>query len=334
VKVKLKKVLLRVILARLCAVVIMLSLTTLGGISLLATSAWAHDVTPHPHAEDSKAADEYKHPQHGSLGDVGAKLANPLASLWSLSFDYQPLRFFDGDLNEGDSRLGAGVTFQPVLPIPLYGEGDTQWRLITRPVIPIQFSQPILRRYDKFYNKGGLGDIQLPVMLALPEKYTGHWILGAGPVGLFPTATDDALGSDQFALGPAVVFGYKTKLFTAVLFPNYFWKIGSHDQDRNTPDISRGSLLYALTFNLPQAWQAGFHPTITYDEKASSGNKWNVPVGLFVGKTIKVGNTPLNLKFGLEYSVVSQDDFGKRTVFRIEITPVIPSLIKNPIFGK
>jgi hypothetical protein len=53
-----------------------------------------------------------------------------------------------------------------------------------------------------------------------------------------------------------------------------------------------------------------------------------------VGKTIKVGNTPLNLKFGLEHSVVSQDDFGKRTAFRIQITPVIPSLIKNPIFGK
>jgi hypothetical protein len=92
--------------------------------------------------------------------------------------------------------------------------------------------------------------------------------------------------------------------------------------------------LYALTFNLPQAWQAGLNPTITYNDKASSGNKWNVPIGVFVGKTIKVGNTPLNLKFGLEHSVVSQDDFGKRTAFRIQITPVIPSLIKNPIFGK
>jgi hypothetical protein len=179
-----------------------------------------------------------------------------------------------------------------------------------------------------------VGDIQLPLTLNVPEKYAGNWLLGAGPVALFHTASDDALGSDQFGLGPAVVLGYKTKLYTAILFPNYFWKVGSHDQDSNTPDISQGSLLYALIFNLPQAWQAGFNPTITYNDKASSGNKWNVPVGLFVGKTIKVGNTPLNLKFGIEHSVVSQDDFGKRTAFRVTITPVIPSLIKNPIFGK
>jgi hypothetical protein len=28
------------------------------------------------------------------------------------------------------------------------------------------------------------------------------------------------------------------------------------------------------------------------------------------------------------------DDFGQRAQFRIQITPVIQSLIKNPIFGK
>ena len=324
-KVKLKNVSHKVVLAGLIAMVMMFGMST--------GSVRAHEADPHPHSEGSKAEDP-KASEHGSLGNVGAKLANPLSALWSLSFDFQPIRFFDGDVNRGDEKVGAGVTFQPVMPISLYGEGDAEWRMITRPVIPIQFSQPIPRGYNNFYNKGGVGDIQLPLLVNIPKKYAGNWILGAGPVALFPTATDDALGSDQFGLGPAVVLGYKTKLFTAILFPNYFWKVGSHDQHRNTPDVSQGSLLYALTFNLPQAWQAGLNPTITYNDKASSGNKWNVPIGVFVGKTIKVGNTPLNLKFGLEHSVVSQDDFGKRTAFRIQITPVIPSLIKNPIFGK
>jgi len=59
-----------------------------------------------------------------------------------------------------------------------------------------------------------------------------------------------------------------------------------------------------------------------------------LPVGLFVGKTIKMGNTPVNIKSGLEYSVVSEDTFGKRVAFRFQITPLVPSLLKSPIFGK
>jgi hypothetical protein len=33
-----------------------------------------------------------------------------------------------------------------------------------------------------------------------------------------------------------------------------------------------------------------------------------VPVGLFGAKTIKVGRVPVNIKLGLEYSVVSQNE--------------------------
>jgi hypothetical protein len=309
------------------------------GLALLAESALAQ--------EETKAAPK---PQSGeNLGAVGAKLANPLGSLWSLVFNFETPKFFDGNLNTtGDPKIGANVIFQPVLPIPLYGRGKEQWRLITRPVIPFIFSQPDpgglsldtvnsrpkLVGLDDFDHKGGIGDIQLPALLALPGKYAGNWILGAGPVFLFPTATTDALGSNQYALGPAVVFGYKTKKFTAVLFPNYFWKIGSCNQDDKTPDINQGTLLYQFVYNLPNAWQVGTNPTITYNHQAKSKNKWNVPVGLFVGKTIKIGKTPVNIKVGLEYSVVSQDTFGKRTAFRFQITPVIPSLIKDPIFGK
>ena len=295
----------------------------------------AHETDPHPHAEDTEVGDtKHKHPEHGSLGEVGHKLANPLAALWSLSMNFETPKIFDGDVNTGDPKYGADMIFQPVMPLPLYGEGDAAWRLITRPIIPLIFSQPVPTGFNEFDNESGIGDIQLPVLLSVPQKYAGHFILGAGPVGLFPTATDDDLGQDQYALGPAVVFGYKTKKLTAVLFPNYFWKVGSSGQDDLTPDISQGSLLYAINYMLGNAWQVGMNPTITYNDKADSGNKWNVPVGLYVGKTVKFGKMPVNIKAGLEYSVVSEDIFGKRAAFRIQITPVIQSLIKSPIFGK
>jgi hypothetical protein len=297
-------------------------------------SVLAHDVQPHPHAEDSKAKDEYKHSEHGSLGQIGAKLANPLGDVWALNTSFNMPQFYDGDVNTGDPQLGATLLLQPILPIPLHGTGDAEWRLATRPIIPIIFSEPIPEGFDEFDHKTGIGDIQLPVLLNLPERYSGNFLLGAGPVGLFPSATDDDLGQDQWALGPAVVLGYKTKKLTTGIFPNYFWKVGSSGQDEDQRDVNQGSMLYFLILNLPNAWQVGFNPTITYNHQADSGNKWTVPVGLFAGKTIKIGKLPVNIKAGLEYSVVSPDAFGQRAQFRFQITPVIQSLIKNPIFGK
>ena len=84
------------------------------------------------------------------------------------------------------------------------------------------------------------------------------------------------------------------------------------------------NLLYFAYLNLPNAWQIGMNPVITYDFKASGGNKWNVPVGLLATKTIKLGKMPVKIQFGIEYSVVSEDDFGKRALFKLNIIPVIP----------
>jgi hypothetical protein len=283
-------------------------------------------------AEEAKAAGGGG--EHHDMGAVGAKLANPLSELWSLQTNFETPKYFDGNLNNGDPQIGADMIFQPVMPIPLFGEGDGEYRMITRPIIPIVFSQPIPEGNNDFTHKSGIGDIQLPLLFSVPDKYAGKWIMGAGPVGMFPSATNEALGKDQWALGPGVVLGYKAKNWTAVLFPNYFWKTGSEGQDANTPDVNQGALLYAFTLNLPEGWQAGMNPTVTYNHRASSGNKWNVPVGLFVGKTHKFGKLPVNIKFGLEYSVISEDDYGKRLAFRLQITPVVQSLLKNPIFGK
>lgn len=275
---------------------------------------------------------------HAAMGDIGKKLANPLSELWSMSMNFELLKSYDGDVNKGRHKWGSDVILQPVMAIPLSGEGESEFRMITRPIIPIIFKQPVPRSYDNFYNKSGIGDIQLPFVFALPDKYAhigpGNLILGAGPVFEFPTATQTELGSDQWSAGTATAVGYRTKKWTAVLFHNHFWKIAEAGQSSSKDDVNKGSLLYQFIYNLPKAWQLGTNPTITYNTKASSGNKWNVPVGFFVGKTTKVGKVPVNFKLGCEYSVKSEDDYGKQFVLRLQVTPVIQRLIQNPLFGK
>ncbi len=50
-------------------------------------------------------------------------------------------------------------------------------------------------------------------------------------------------------------------------------------------------------------------------------------------KTVAIDKRPVKLQFAIEYSIVSQKDYGKRFMMKLNVIPVIASLIQNPIFG-
>jgi hypothetical protein len=292
-------------------------------VALPTEPAAAHD----PHAEAKEPAGE-----HGSLAEVGQKLSNPVSNVWAMFTEFD-LTFNDGDVNEGGPEVGGSVIFQPILPFPLYGEGDDQWKLIVRPTVPLLLGQPVPKGFDDFNNLTGLADSVLPLLASPPPTLSGNWLLGFGPTFYFPTATQDAFAANQWGLGPAAVIGYKTKDWVGGVFPQWYFKVGSAGQG-SEPALNQLSLLYFFFYNLPDAWQIGFNPTITYDRRASGGNAWNVPIGLVAAKTTKIGNQPVKFQFGMEYSVASQDEFGKRFLLKLNVIPVIPSLVKNPLLGR
>ena len=84
-------------------------------------------------------------------------------------------------------------------------------------------------------------------------------------------------------------------------------------------------------YNLENAWQIGTNPTITYNDKSSSDNKWDVPIGITVAKTTKIGAVPVKFQLGAEYFVVNQEDYGSRFQIKLNIIPVIPALVKKPL---
>jgi len=45
-----------------------------------------------------------------------------------------------------------------------------------------------------------------------------------------------------------------------------------------------------------------------------------------------LGKLPIKIQLGADYSVVHEDDFGDRWKFKLLIPPVIPSMIKKPLF--
>jgi hypothetical protein len=262
------------------------------------------------------------------LSAISQELTNPVSNVWSMSTEFD-LFFSDGNITTGGSRVGGRLVFQPVLPFPLRGQGRHQWKLVTRPAIPELFSQPLPKGFNDFSNLGGLGDTQLPLLVTPP---TGNWLLGLGPTWLLPTATRGQFGRQQWGAGPALVVGYKAQDWIAGVFPQYTWRIAGWN-GKDKPDASYLSVIYFFAYSLPDAWQIGFNPTINYDAKVTSGNRWNVPVGLFVSRTTKIGKVPVKYVLSIEYSVVAQDAFGQRAQVKLDIVPVISSLVKNAIFG-
>jgi hypothetical protein len=69
-------------------------------------------------------------------------------------------------------------------------------------------------------------------------------------------------------------------------------------QGNESKAYKRVLVLFPNQSDLPDAWQVGMTPTITNNHQALAGSKWNVPVGLFVRKTLKIGNMPPNIKAG------------------------------------
>jgi hypothetical protein len=136
-----------------------------------------------------------------SAKELSQQSANPVGKL-AFVFTQFAATFSDGDLNTGDSHLAGNITFQPIIPIPLYGSGDDEWRIVSRPTINLSIEQPVPDGgVNNFDRKTELGDLLVPLPLAIPNRIAGKWLLALGPSFSFPTATDDAFGKDQWCAG-------------------------------------------------------------------------------------------------------------------------------------
>jgi hypothetical protein len=264
-----------------------------------------------------------------SAAEVGKKLSDPTSDVWALFTEFD-LTYSEGDLTDGQHRTGSDMVFQPIMPF----EFTENSKLITRPTLPVIFSQDIPSGINAdgsvaFDSADGLGDMSLP-LLYTPDTAPGTLKWGFGPTFVFPTATDDDLGTDTWEIGPAGVLVFGVGELQVALLGQYWWNYA--ESGNNVDDTSHGSVLYSVWYSLPDAWQVGFNPTITYNDKASSDNAWNVPVGLGVAKTTMLFGSHVKFQFSVEKSVVRQDAFGKDWEIRLNIIPVIMSPQSKPFF--
>jgi hypothetical protein len=270
--------------------------------------------------------------QGQNLQELGKELNNPVSSVWNITTQSN-MYFYKGKLSP-DYRGQFSFNFQPVLPIPL----TKNWTLIPRPVIPV-LSSPFIRGIDidvpfidetsvrpKWSRTGGLGDIALVTLLS--PNIPGM-ILGFGPTFIFPTAANQNLGQGKFQLGPAVAVGFLTKKWVGGIFFQHWWSVAG---TRTTEVTNQSNIQYFLARMLPGAWQISMSPNIIINWRAEPRNQLTFPIGIGVGRTFRVGGLPIQMAIEFQWMPVYPEDFGQRFNIRYTFKPVLPSLIKKPIF--
>jgi hypothetical protein len=248
-----------------------------------------------------------------SAAEVAAALLDPNSTMGTLNFNLDYVSY-KGDIPGAGSADAWRMVFQPVLP---YSLSDTS-NFFVRPAIPVIFSQDVPQAGGGFSSEGvDLGDIGFDV--AVGKTLPGGIVVLGGVVGALPTATNDALGLDQWLLGPEFAIAKLADWGVVGVLLTHQWDIAG-DDDFDT-SITGGQYSYA--FNLKNGWQIFSAPTFSYNHEASSGNKWTLPVGIGVSKTSIISGRPW--KFSAQYwqYVKTPDNFGPDFQLRFTVTPVV-----------
>jgi len=290
------------------------------GMILLPIHLWAANpssaTTPPEGEEQSK-----------SLEELNKELSNPVSSVWSISFQQNNyLLEIDGKKDQWNSNLN----FQPVLPVAL----TKNWNLITRPVLALFNSAPHPNPNNpaEIKRTTGFGDTVLMEMLSPTSKLVGNWLLGIGPTFIFPTASSTYTGQGKWQAGPAVVVGYLSKKWVVGAFVQNWTSFGGSG---NRPNTNQMNLQPFVAYFLPGRWSIGYSGTILANWKANSaGDVWTIPIGIGIGKLVKLGPLPVKIGLAVQYMVHHPDNFGQKWNIQLGVTPVIPNLIKGTLFGE
>jgi|HubBroStandDraft_1064217.scaffolds.fasta_scaffold142932_2 hypothetical protein len=215
-----------------------------------------------------------------SAADLAKKLSNPVASLISVPFQNN----FDFDAGQTHNKFKYTLNIQPVIPTSL----SENWNLITRIIVPVIYQEQLAPgQGDNF----GLGDTT-PTFFFSPKRPVGGWIIGAGPVFLLPTATDTALGSGKFGLGPSIVVLQQNGPWTYGILFNHIWSVCGDD---SKPEVDRTFLQPFLAYNTATGFGISLQSESTYDWQQS---QWTIPIGVFASQVLKVGGQPISLSAG------------------------------------
>ena len=242
-------------------------------------------------------------PTH-DVSALARETQNPLGSLVSV-----PLQFNFNTGGDLEDRTLFNLNIQPVIP---FG-GSQNWNVIARTIVPINsVPGPADTRYS------GVGDIQQQIFVT-PARPKGI-IWGVGPTFSFPTATATPLETGTWGAGPAVVVVKTTGPFVLGGLISQLWPVSDAGDATET---NLFTLQPFVNYNFGHGWALSSGPIITANWNASSGNEWNVPIGLGLTRTTVFNRRPMSIGVNYYHNVLRPDGAAAQQL-RFVVTLLFP----------
>jgi hypothetical protein len=219
---------------------------------------------------------------HDDTAELAKKLQNPIAAMVSVPIQNN----FDFGAGPDGDGFQYKVNIQPVIPFTL----SKDWNLITRTIFPIVYQENVIGTTSQ----SGLSDTTLSLW-ASPKKMTKGWTWGVGPAFLFPTATDDFLGTEKWAAGPTAIALKQEHGWTYGALVNHMW---SYAGENGRDDYNATFLQPFLAHTFKTHTTATIQTETIYDW---DHDQWMVPLHALVSQVVKFGKTPVQFQVGGRY---------------------------------
>jgi len=215
-----------------------------------------------------------------SAEELAKKLANPIAAMISVPFQFN----WDRGYGSADGNQ-LTINVQPVIPISL----NDDWNLISRTIIPIKHQDDIAGQSGTQF---GIGDTLQSLWFSPKEPTSSGLIWGVGPVIYLPTATDSALGTDEWGAGPTAIVLTQIGPWTIGGLTNHVWSF----DDANS--VNATFVQPFITYSTPDAWTFALNTEASYNWNTED---WTVPINASVSKLVTLGEQPVSFQVGVGY---------------------------------
>jgi len=255
------------------------------------------------------------------------EMENPTADRTSVQAVYTGILQFPKSISEDWNLINRVVFTAPSLPFD-QDKIDTGYGSSQGTVLPPPDSGPL--PIDLFAGRTtDFGDMYY-VGFFSPKKGIKHAggatsVWGVGLDLAVPTAQEDILGTGKYSGGPSALYAYLgPKWVLAGLLQHY--KSFAGDDDR--ADVNLTSIQYFHYYALNPTTSIGAGPTITANWEQDSDNRWTVPIGMGINKTINIGKVPVRFGAEIHYSAIRPDDIvGSNWTFRFSMIPAVPAAL-------
>ena len=217
--------------------------------------------------------------------EIAKKLANPIANMVSVPFQYN----FSRGLGKNQGGSEQTLLFQPVVPFDL-GGGDN---IIVRPIVTGVRETNIQGPSGQPYSAYGISNVVVESFYA--PNTNSSWIWGVGPFASSPAGNSGHFGSQQTGAGVTGVVLNRQGPWTYGALAYQSWSVGGN------PTFGTQNNLYGQPFVSYTNSAAWTFMLVSQAQYNYDSHRTNNPLNFVISKLYVLDGQPIQFGFGPSY---------------------------------